>query len=97
MKKYSLPQQKTEVSGQFVDPGAIPHETKTPIPYSVRPNVEMTIVLSPPMQIIVRYPSRKVRRLHESTCALLWLCVTTELCQEGYVEVICGTVTPTIS
>jgi hypothetical protein len=35
---------------------------ETPIPYSVRPNVEMTIVLSRPMQIIVRYPSRKVRR-----------------------------------
>jgi len=50
MKQQSLPQQKTEVRGQFVAPGAIPHGKKTPIPYSIRPNMEMTIILSPPMQ-----------------------------------------------
>jgi len=55
----------------------------------------MTIVLLPPIQVIVRYPSRKVQRWYESTCALLWLCVTTDLCKEEFGEVIYGIVTLT--
>jgi hypothetical protein len=78
-------------------PGYNTPRKETPIPYSVWPNVEMTTVLSPPMQIIVRYPSRKFRRWYESACTLLWLCVTTELCQKGFVEVIYGIVIHTIS